>query len=283
MTPVGKIAATLLAASHSAADRRQPVLEQGEPPGYRRMLDMRFFWYLSLAAISLGGCGDVKSGATDAAQSLDGTGSAGGDAAPNPCAPDTCLLFDDFSGPRLDTSLWAMTTSNGATVTQANGVLTLRIPAAAANATVDVYSLAGFPVGATFEASVTFSAGQAYDHKGVGFASSPVSHQCTVGETDAAMFRGQDQDSYVETKAAGAYTCKTTATMYMAGTHKLQITRAADQVTFRRDDIALPPSTTNLPAGLLPVRFSAYSFTDNAPLQPVQIDIDYVFVRRPKP
>jgi hypothetical protein len=240
---------------------------------------MRSFWYLSLAAISLGGCGDVKGAATDAAPAIDGM--AGGDAAPNPCAPDTCLLFDDFSGPRLDTSLWAMTTSNGATVTQANGILTLKIPAAAADATVDVYSLAGFPIGATFEASVTFSAGQLYDHKGVGFASSAVSHQCTVGEAEAAMFRGQDEDGYVETKAGSVYTCNKTVTMYMAGPNKLQVTRGANLVTFRQNDIVLPSSTTNLPAGLLPVRFSAYSFIDHAPAAPVQIDIDYVFVRRP--
>jgi hypothetical protein len=238
------------------------------------MSDMRTR-FLVLAATSMIGCGDVKGLAVDAAH-LDGTPV---DAAYNPCAPDQCLLADDFSGPTLDAARWGTAVGGGATVTQASGKLTIRLPAVA-SAYADVFSQVGFPVGASFEASVTFTAGQFYDHKGIGFASARVDSGCNTGEPDAAMFRGQDGDSYVETKAATVYSCTKAATMYPGGTSKLQIVRAADQVTFRQNDIALPSLNTNVPAGLLPIRFSAYTFT-TAPGVPVQIDVDYVFVRHP--
>jgi hypothetical protein len=238
------------------------------------MSDMRTR-LLALAVSSLIGCGDVKGLSADAAR-VDSTPI---DAAYNPCAPDPCLLADDFSGAALDTARWGTAVGGGATVTQANGKLTIRLPAAA-NAFADVYSQVGFPVGASFEASVTFSAGQFYDHKGIGFSSMRVDSGCNVGETDAAMFRGQDGDSYVETKVATAYSCTKATTMYPAGTSKLQIVRAADQVTFRQNGIALPSLSSNVPAGLLPIRFSAYTFT-LPPGQPVQIDVDDVFVRHP--
>jgi hypothetical protein len=237
------------------------------------MSDMRTR-LLALAA-TLIGCGDVAGIPTDAAH-LDGTPIDGGY---NPCAPDQCLLADDFSGAALNTARWGTAVAGGATVTQGNGMLTIHLPAVA-GAYADVYSQIGFPVGASFEASVTFSAGQFYDHKGIGFALMRIDSGCNVGETDAAMFRGQDGDSYVETKAAGMYSCTKAATMYPGGTSKLQIARAADQVTFRQNDIALPSLSSNVPAGLLPIRFSAYTFT-LPPGAPVQIDVDYVFVRHP--
>jgi hypothetical protein len=223
---------------------------------------------LILAAASLLGCGDVK-----------GTDNQGSDAAVNPCAPNPCLLSDDFGGAALDPAIWGVSVGGGATVVQHNGVLTLHVPAAA-DAFVDVYSLVGFPVGTTFEANVTFSAGQLYDHKGAGFASTRIDRDCGAGETDAAMFRGQDGDGNVETKVAGgAPVCTLTAHNYPAGPNMLQISRAADQVLFNQNNVMLPPVKTSIPAGLLPVRFSAYTFT-MAPKQPVQIDVDYVRVSR---
>src|ERR1043165_2947200 len=92
------------------------------------------------------------------------------------------------------------------------------------------------------------------------------------------MFRGQDQDGYIETKTAGVYSCNKVSTMYPGATSKLQIARLTDQVAFRQNDAALAPITTNLPSGLLPVRFSAYTFTQ-PPTTPIDIKIDYVFVK----
>lgn len=228
--------------------------------------------FLALAVMVLIGCGDVAATANDARPSDDA-------AVSNPCAPAMCLLFDDFAGTSLNASLWGMTASPGATITVASGVLTIRLPAAA-DAYADVHSLVGFPVGATFEATVTFSPGQFFDHKGAGFASDRVASGCDMGEADSAMFRGQDGDGYVETKAANTYSCKLTTTMYPGGTSKLQIARMASQVVFTQNGIAQPPVTTSVPSDTLPVRFSAYTFT-SAPMHPVQIDVDTVFVRPP--
>jgi hypothetical protein len=229
-------------------------------------------WFAVLAAICPVGCGDVKANVTPDAPA----DHAVADAA-NPCAPDACLLMDDFSGPSFNVGLWGSRSGGGATITQSGGVLTIHLPAAA-DAFADVYSLVGFGTGTAFEASVTVTPGQFYDHIGLGFASDRINNQCDVGETDAAMFRGQDQDGYIETKAAGVYSCNKVSTMYPGAASKLQIARLADQVAFRQNDAALAPITTNLPAGLLPVRFSAYTFTQ-PPTTPIDIKIDYVFVK----
>lgn len=235
------------------------------------MSDMQHLRCL-VVATSVLGCGDVATHDTHV--------DAGPAAAPlNRCAPDPCLLSDEFSGTTLDPGLWKTTTSGGATVTQASGILSLRLPAAA-NASVDVVSLVGFPVGATFEAAVTFTANQFYDHKGVGFASAAVNSGCDTGEMEAAMFRGQDNDGYVEVKTGGKATCTMTLHNYPAGTNTYRITRLADQVQFAQNNVDYGPIKTNVPGGLLPVRFSAYTFT-TPPMKPVQIDIDYVFVRHP--
>src|SRR5712664_4345578 len=101
------------------------------------MSDMRTR-LLVLAATSLIGCGDVKGLAADAAR-IDGTPI---DAAYNPCAPDQCLLADDFSGATLDASRWGTVVGGGATVKQANGKLTIQLPATA-SAFADVYSQVG--------------------------------------------------------------------------------------------------------------------------------------------
>jgi hypothetical protein len=256
---------------------------RGEPARYRRILTMQRTWFLAVATSSLIGCGDVQSRmAPDAGGNPDVDASApdagpSPDAATGPCAPAQCLLYDDFSGASLNKSLWVVSTSAGATVTQAGGKLTIRLPAAA-DAFADVSSTISFPVGTALEATVTLTAGQVFDHKGVGFASGPVSHQCTVGETDAAMFRGQDGDGYIETKLAAVYSCNKTASMYTGGTSKLEIARMTDQVVFRQNDVMFGPIKANLPTGPLPVRFSAYTYT-MAPTQPVQIDVDYVIVK----
>ena len=231
---------------------------------------------LALAVTVLIGCGNVAATASDARP---GDG-ATGDAASNPCAPATCLLSDDFDGTSLDTSKWGMTASAGATITVASGQLTIKLPAVA-NAFADVHSLAGFPVGATLEATVTFSPGQVADHKGAGFASDRVGSGCEVGETDSAMFRGQDGDAYIETKAANTASCTKTTTMYPGGTSKLKIARMGNQVVFTQNGAAQPAVTANVPVGLLPVRFSAYTFTTTGPPLPVEIDVDTVFVRPP--
>lgn len=230
---------------------------------------------LALVSTVLIGCGNVAATASDARP---GDG-ATGDATFNPCAPDTCLLADDFSGAALNPSIWGTMTGGGATITQANGLLTIQLPAVI-NAFADVYSLAGFPTGTLFEAKVTVNPGQFYDHKGIGFSSSRIDQQCNVGETDAVMFRGQDGDAYLETKAANVDTCKPLTTMYPGGTSTYQIARAATQVVFTKDGASQPAVTANLPTGLLPVRFSAFTYSMNKPAQPVQIDIDYVFVKR---
>jgi hypothetical protein len=237
---------------------------------------MRRSWLSILAATFLIGCGNVK-GMTAADAAPTTADAAATDAASNPCAPDACLLFDDFNGASLNASLWGIMVGGGATVTQAGGVLSIRLPAAA-DAFADVYSLVAFPAGTALETSVAVTAGQFYNHTGVGFASAAIGNQCDVGETDAAMFRGQDQDGYVETKASGVYSCNRTTPMYPAGPSRMRIARAADQVEFRQNDIMLAALVTNLPAGHLPVRFTAYTYTI-APTQPFQIDIDYVFVK----
>ncbi len=228
--------------------------------------------FLALAVTVLIGCGDVAAMANDARP-------GDGATAYNPCAPDTCLLADDFSGATLNPSIWGTTVGGGATITQANGLLTIKLPAAI-NAFAEVYSLVGFPTGTLFEANVTINPGQFYDHKGIGFSSARIGPDCNSGETDAAMFRGQDTDANVETKAANVASCPVTTTMYPGGTSTFQIARAANQVVFTQNGAAQPAATKNLPTGLLPVRFSAFTYSTVMPGQPVQIDVDYVFVKR---
>lgn len=222
------------------------------------------------------GCGNVTAMTPDAppAPPVD----ASPDAAVNRCAPNACLLSDEFDGTSLDPQRWGMDTAGGATVTVQNGSLTLHLPAVA-DAYAEVYSLVGFPVGTTFHARVMFTAGQFYDHKGAGFASSRITADCFQGEAEAAMFRGQDGDSYIETKLAGTPTCNLMAKDYNGGTSTLQIAREADGVRFTQDDVALAPIKTQVPTGLLPIRFSAYTFT-RAPTRPVQIDVEWVAVMR---
>lgn len=218
-----------------------------------------------IVVLALAGCGSVSGSHPDAAP----------DAA-NPCAPKTCLLADDFSGPTLDSAKWTVATGGGASVVQQGGMLKIQLPAAP-DAFADVASLTGFPDGATFEAAVTFTPGQFYDHKGAGFASARIAADCGVGEMEAAMFRGQDGDAYVETKTGNVHTCTLTGQSYPTQSGMLRITRAGDHVQFMQDGVALAPATMNVPTGLLPIRFSAYTYT-MPPMQPLEIDVDWVAV-----
>jgi hypothetical protein len=225
------------------------------------------------ACVVLLGCGDVHHDADPdaAAPAID--------AAANPCAPRTCVLIDEFDGAALDGRVWSVATGGGATVLQHDGMLTLHLPAAA-DAYADVSSLIGFPASAALEAKVTVTGGQFFDHKGIGFASAMVSSGCDAGEAEAAMFRGQDGDGYLETKAGNTATCTRQLVNYPPGDRTLQITRSGGQVVFRDSGTTYDPIKTTVPAGLLPVRFSAYTFTQ-APMQPVQIDVAYVRVSKP--
>jgi hypothetical protein len=54
-----------------------------------------------------------------------------------------------------------------------------------------------------------------------------------------------------------------------------------NQVVFTQNGVAQQPVTASVPVGLLPVRFSAYTFTSTGPPLPVEIDVDTVFVRPP--
>lgn len=230
-------------------------------------------------AVPLLGCGNVNSPETPDAPTAPGVDAAPtADAAVNRCAPQTCLLADEFDGTALDPEIWGVELAGGATARVKNGVLTLHLPASP-EAFADVYSLVGFPAGTTFLASATFTSGQFYDHKGAGIASSGIRADCFSGETEAAMFRGQDGDTYVETKLAGTATCNLTTKDYQAGTHALKIVRETDQVVFTQNDVALDPVKTRIPTGLLPVRFTAYTY-ETAPGAAVQINVDWVAVLR---
>jgi hypothetical protein len=241
---------------------------------------------IAALAASLTGCGDVKAPvAPDAPESpadapADPASDTASDAPLNRCATGACLLVDEFDGANLNPSLWGVTLAGGATARLRNGILSIRLPAAV-EAFADVYSLVGFGVDTTFMASVTFTPGQFYDHKGVGFSSSRITTGCDAGESDAVMFRGQDDDAYIETKTAHVATCSLTTDTYPAGQRTLRITRLADQVMFRHNGTQYPAITTRLPTAPLPVRFSAYTYTNNMPAQPVQIDIDWVLVTSP--
>jgi hypothetical protein len=236
----------------------------------------------ALATVSLIACGGVEAVAPDAApiDAAAATDSAPPDALAM-CTPNPCLLLsDDFSGATIDPTVWGVATAGGATVTQQNGLLRIHLPPVP-EAWADVFSRTTFPVGTTFEASVTFSAGQFYDHKGVGFASARIGSGCDAGESDAAMFRGQDDDGYVETKTGHVATCSLTTDSYPAGPRTLRITRLGDQVLFRQNTTQFPPARTRLSAVPLQVRFSAYTYSTNMPAQPVQIDVDWVTVTTP--
>jgi hypothetical protein len=227
-------------------------------------------------AITLIACGGVEAISPDATPDPD----AGAPDAPAACTPSPCtVLSDDFNGASLDPAVWSVVTAGGATVALQNGMLRIRLPAAA-DAWADVFTHMAFPVGATFEASVTLSAGQFYDHKGIGFASGRIGATCDAGESDSVMFRGQDDDGYVQTKAAHVAACSLAADTYQGGTRTLRIQRLADQVLFRQDSTQYPPARSRLPTMPLPVRFSAYTYT-TAPAQPVQIDIDWMLVTTP--
>ncbi len=190
----------------------------------------------------------------------------------------TTLLEDNFSSGSLNTSLWGTAVGGGSTVSQSGGYLTMTVPTAG-NAYADLYSLTSFPVGSTFEARVYLSAGQWLDHKGIGYADARIGPDCGSGETQAAMWRGQDGDKYTETKIVPT-SCNGVIrqTGYPAGWRTIKVVRVnSAQVDFYEDGVLLGTHTTSVPTGSIPIRFSAYTYTWG-PSSPITIQVDWVKV-----
>jgi hypothetical protein len=157
---------------------------------------------------------------------------------------------------------------------------------AAANVSADIASLATFPVGTTFEASVGISAGQVYDHKAIGFSNAPVASNCYSGESESALWRGQDSDLYVQPKSGNVGDCTLKLTSsYGASLPPLplvdfKIERVSDAIVNFSQDGASTQANSNISTIALPIRFSAYTFT-SAPANPVDILVDWVSVTQP--
>jgi hypothetical protein len=204
---------------------------------------------------------------------------------PHDLAPAT-LLYDDFAGTGLDSARWTATVNGAATITQpGDGYLHIHLPASA-NVWADVASAAVFPVGATFEARVGVSAGQIYDHKAIGFSNARVGADCFSGETESAIWRGQDTDLYVQPKTANVGACTLElepsypSSLPPAALDDFQIVRVdSSQVDFY-DNGARTTTTTDTSTMSLPIRFSAYTYT-TAPANRVDIVVDWVRVTRP--
>jgi hypothetical protein len=188
------------------------------------------------------------------------------------------LLYDDFSGAALNTTLWGTAMSTGSTIVQSGGMLTVTIPAAA-NRWADLFSVKSFGLGTTFEARVNLSAGQLYDHKGIGYANARVGSDCSQGETEAAMWRGQDASRELEAKTSGAWTCGATGGSYVAGWRTIKVVRRLHRPSLLRGRYLLGTRTTNLPSGDVPIRFSGWTFT-SPPGAPITIQIDWVRVMK---
>ncbi|MCA9670528.1 MAG: hypothetical protein KC503_33255 [Myxococcales bacterium] len=186
------------------------------------------------------------------------------------------LLYDDFN--TLDTSVWAVAVSTGASAAVASGELRITLPAAA-NAYADVATKMSFGPTTTLEARVYLSAGQFYDHRGLGFANARIGDSCgaSPGERDAAQWRGQDDDLYRQSARASQHACTKHADAYAAGWHTIKIVRSAASVAFYLDGQLAYTEQNNVPSASLPVRFSAYTFT-SAPGQSLQIRVDWVRV-----
>jgi hypothetical protein len=188
------------------------------------------------------------------------------------------VLFDDeFNDAGLPN--WTRSTSGLAAISVSNGYLQLSLPPAA-NATADVSTIPTFGPGTSVHMSVTLTAGQVFDHHGLGYANAAVSSNCGLGETEAAMFRGQDTDRYVETELGGSYTCDSFQSSYPAGTRMLDIVRGATSVDFYENGTLVRSETTTLSSSALPIHLSAYTFT-SAPALPILIRVDYVRVTQP--
>jgi len=191
------------------------------------------------------------------------------------------LLEDYFSSGSINTSLWGTAVGGGATIVQSGGYLQISVPNAA-NAYADVYSKSYFPVGTTFEARVWVGSGQSYDHKGIGYANARVGPDCGSGETQAAMWRGQDRDKYTETKrSSSSYNCTKRQSNYPSGWRTIKVERvSSSQVKFYENESLIGTHSSYIPTGSLRIRFSAYTYT-LAPSDYVTIWVDWVKVTQP--
>jgi hypothetical protein len=243
-----------------------------------------------------GAPGDACGGGGDMAVSADlAVGVAPNDGSMPGSGPDMVppadmagvLLYDDFLGTSIDTTIWSTDNVGGGKVTVGNGVATITAPTAAL-AWATLVSNATFPVGVTLTAKVHWNAGQTYDEKEVGFADLRISDICGEpagkgGEAQAAMARGQDNLLLYETIAgagAGAE-CQpfpNEAGSYVDGDHLFEVVRlSAGQVNFY-DNGTMISDINYIPAGALPVRLGVFSSTDNAPQAPVTMTVDWVKV-----
>jgi len=191
------------------------------------------------------------------------------------------LLYDDFSSGSINTSLWGTVVGGGATIVQSGGYLQISIPNVA-NAYADLYSKSYFALGTTFEARVWVGSGQSYDHKGIGYANARVGADCGSGETQAAMWRGQDRDKYTETKtSSSSYNCTKRQSNYPSGWRTIKVQRvSSSQVKFYENESLIGTHTSYIPTGSLRIRFSAYTYT-LAPSDYVTIWVDRVKVTQP--
>ncbi|HWE26782.1 MAG TPA: thrombospondin type 3 repeat-containing protein [Polyangia bacterium] len=193
------------------------------------------------------------------------------------------LLIDNFTSNTLDTTIWKSNTDGGGTIAIANGMLTLTAPSAAA-AFAEISSVGTFAVGTTFEASVNLEAGQTYDEKGIGYANARLSDDCQGGETEAAMFRGFNNELVIEPKAANLSQCLASNAepgSYLAGIRDFKVVRlSAGQIDFY-DNGTIQSDTARVPQGALPIRFGVFTSSVNPPSVPVVMHVDWVKVTKP--
>jgi hypothetical protein len=234
-----------------------------------------------LAGADLTGVPAVDLAAADAASPGDGAGPPPRDLSPPPDLTGV-LLFDDFLGSALDTSVWHASTGSGS-YSVGGGLLTLTAPTAA-GAFADISSIASFAVGTTFEARVSFSGGQTYDEKGVGYANGRLADTCSGGETEAALIRGDNANLLIEPKSGNVSQClplSGEASPYDAGFRVLRIVRLNPAQIDFYDGSTPMSATADVPPGPLPLRFGVFTSTANPPQAPVTLIVDWVRVTKP--
>jgi hypothetical protein len=230
-------------------------------------------------AMVIGNDGPQPVGSTDMATQ------PGADLAMAPVDMAGVLLDETFDNNTIDPTKWTITTGNGGQVTIANGVVTLRAPAAA-NAYAEIASVATFGVGTTMTAHVHWNVSQLYDEKGSGFANKRITDSCGSNESEAAMFRGMNFDLLLET-ATGInpkcqpYTDGQEVSPYAAGDRVLVINRlSASQVTFIDNGKAPFSTTAFVSSANLPVRFGVFTSTANPSASDVIMTVDSVRVTK---
>lgn len=154
---------------------------------------------------------------------------------------------------------------------------------AMANAYADLSSIQTFAVPSTFEARVRLSAGQWYDHKGLGFANGTVGADCYQGETEAAMWRGQDDDEYIESKKNSNPNCTQIQDSYPSTWNTIKIVRTSSDVKYYKDGtlVGTISGASNVSTAQMPIRFSAYTYTAGGPSSSLTIEVDWVRVTVP--